>query len=307
MKKGLIAVAITASILGACTSNSVKKAKISSTQDSVSYLIGIEYGSGVSGQLKTFPGGMNDAEFIDGFVTTYNGEESKISVENIQSYVMSFAQEAQAAEQDTNITIDASRLDSVSYVLGADYGSNIGEGLGQFPGGLNMEAFLDAFVTGFNGDSARIVVEDSRSLISTYIEKAQEKASKEALAKNKEYLDANAKNDSIEVTESGLQYKVIKSGNGEKPSETSTVKVHYHGMLTDGTVFDSSVDRGTPATFGVGQVIKGWTEALQLMSVGDKWTLYIPSELAYGANPPSPSIPANAILIFDVELLEIVK
>ena len=170
-----------------------------------------------------------------------------------------------------------------------------------------MEAFLDAFVTGFNGDSARIVVDDARSLIMAYIDKAQAEESKEALAKNKEYLDANAKNDSIEVTESGLQYKVIKSGDGAKPSATSTVKVHYHGMLTDGTVFDSSVDRGTPATFGVGQVIKGWTEALQLMSVGDKWTLYIPSELAYGANPPSPSIPANAILIFDVELLEIVK
>lgn len=307
MKKELFTLAVAASLLGACTSNSVKKAKITDTRDSVSYLIGSDYGSGISSQLETFPGGMNNEEFINAFIVSFNEGEPAIAVDDARSFIMSFVQEAQAAETDSSIVLDESRLDSVSYVLGTDYGSGIGQQLGEFPGGLNMEAFLDAFVTGFNGDSARIVVADAHKMVGDYVEKAQAKAAEEQLAKNKVFLDGNAKKDSVQVTESGLQYKILKQGNGEKAKLESTVKVHYHGTLVDGTVFDSSVERGTPATFGVGQVIKGWTEALQLMSVGDKWILYIPSELAYGANPPSPSIPANAVLIFEVELLEITK
>jgi FKBP-type peptidyl-prolyl cis-trans isomerase FklB len=122
-----------------------------------------------------------------------------------------------------------------------------------------------------------------------------------------EFLAANAKKDGVKTTASGLQYKVIKSGTGETPKLTDTVKVHYHGTLIDGTVFDSSVQRGEPITFPVSGVIPGWTEALQLMKVGDKWQLFIPTKLAYGERSPTPKIPSDSVLIFEVELLGIEK
>ena len=119
------------------------------------------------------------------------------------------------------------------------------------------------------------------------------------------FLAANAKQEGVTTTASGLQYKVLKSGTGESPKLTDTVKVHYHGTLIDGTVFDSSVQRGQPISFPVGGVIPGWVEALQLMKVGDKWRLFIPARLAYGDQSPSPAIPPNSVLIFEVELLGI--
>jgi FKBP-type peptidyl-prolyl cis-trans isomerase FklB len=121
------------------------------------------------------------------------------------------------------------------------------------------------------------------------------------------FLVENAKKEGVKTTASGLQYKVIKSGTGATPKPTDTVKVHYHGTLTNGTVFDSSVERGQSISFPVNRVIKGWVEALQLMKVGDKWTLFIPANLAYGERSPSPDIPANSPLIFEVELLGIEK
>lgn len=122
-----------------------------------------------------------------------------------------------------------------------------------------------------------------------------------------DFLAANAKKDSVVVTASGLQYKVLTAGTGEKPTATDRVKVNYEGRLIDGTVFDSSYKRGEPATFGVSQVIKGWTEALTLMPVGSKWELYIPQQLAYGDREQNQKIPPFSMLIFTVELLEIVK
>ncbi len=121
------------------------------------------------------------------------------------------------------------------------------------------------------------------------------------------FLAENAKKEGVKTTASGLQYQVINSGTGETPKLSDTVKVHYHGTLIDGTVFDSSVQRGQPITFPVGAVIPGWVEALQLMKVGDKWRLFIPARLAYGEQSPSPAIPPNSVLIFDVELLGIEK
>jgi len=120
-------------------------------------------------------------------------------------------------------------------------------------------------------------------------------------------LCANAKKDGVITTASGLEYKIMKSGTGESPKLDDKVKVHYHGTLIDGTVFDSSVQRGEPIVFPVGAVIPGWVEALQLMKVGDKWQLFIPAKLAYGEQSPSPAIPANSVLIFEVELLGIEK
>jgi FKBP-type peptidyl-prolyl cis-trans isomerase FklB len=121
------------------------------------------------------------------------------------------------------------------------------------------------------------------------------------------FLAENARKEGVVTTASGLQYKVIKPGTGESPRQTDRVKVHYHGTLIDGTVFDSSVQRGEPIVFPVGAVIPGWVEALQLMKVGDKWQLFIPARLAYGDRSPGPSIPPNSPLIFEVELLGIEK
>ena len=121
------------------------------------------------------------------------------------------------------------------------------------------------------------------------------------------FLTANAGKEGVITTASGLQYKVIKSGTGESPKLTDTVKVHYQGTLIDGTIFDSSIQRGQPISFPVNRVIPGWTEALQLMKVGDKWQLFIPAKLAYGDQSPSPAIPPNSVLIFEVELLGIEK
>ena len=122
---------------------------------------------------------------------------------------------------------------------------------------------------------------------------------------NEKFLEDNKNKEGINVTPAGLQYEVIKNGKGESPTKTSKVKVHYHGTLVDGTVFDSSVDRGTPSEFGVGRVIKGWTEGLQLMKPGAKYKFYIPQELAYGAQERGEKIKPYSTLIFDVELIEV--
>ena len=129
---------------------------------------------------------------------------------------------------------------------------------------------------------------------------------KSNLELGREFLEENAKNDSVKVTESGLQYMVIKEGNGAKPGPTDQVTVHYTGTLIDGTVFDSSVERGEPITFALNQVIKGWTEGLQLMSEGSKYRLFIPSDLAYGPDGKGDILP-NSTLIFDVELIKVEK
>ena len=147
------------------------------------------------------------------------------------------------------------------------------------------------------------------------LKKQKEEASKkveaefgDTKAEGVKFLEENKTAEGVQVTPSGLQYIVLKEGNGEKPTETSTVKVHYHGTLIDGTVFDSSVDRGTPAEFPVNRVIKGWTEGLQLMSVGSKYKFFIPQELAYGAFPREGGVIKPFMpLIFEVELLEVKK
>jgi len=131
----------------------------------------------------------------------------------------------------------------------------------------------------------------------------QKEAAAKALAEGQAFLKKNGEKEGIETTASGLQYQVLKAGEGPKPILSSKVTTHYHGTLVDGTVFDSSVERGQPATFGVNQVIKGWQEGIPLMSAGAKYRFYIPQELAYGMRSPSPSIPPGSTLIFDVELL----
>ena len=148
--------------------------------------------------------------------------------------------------------------------------------------------------------------DEAKNVINEYFTKLQDEKLTINLKAGQEFLAINKNRPGVVTLPSGLQYEIIKEGNGKIPAATDQVKCHYHGTLIDGTVFDSSVQRGTPATFGVNQVIKGWVEALQLMPVGSKWKLFIPSDLAYGAQGAGQSIEPNSTLVFEVEVLDIV-
>ena len=214
----------------------------------------------------------------------------------------------QAAGQKGHAVALKTTVDSVSYGIGTDIGHNMKmSGLDS----LNVEALAMGISDGIDS-TEKMTDEKVRGMVQAYMLEAQKKvmarqaAEGEAvMRKGEEWLTANGKKPGVQTTASGLQYEVITPGSGAKPTLSDMVTVHYKGTLLDGKQFDSSYDRGEPATFGVGQVIPGWTEALQLMSPGSKYKLYIPSELAYGAQSPSPAIPANSVLVFDLELLSI--
>ena len=175
---------------------------------------------------------------------------------------------------------------------------------------LNHDEFLRGFMEGLMGTESAISNDFAIKIVEKQMKYYQESMMERKYGANRkageEFLKANLKNKDVKQTASGLQYKVITKGEGPIPTNTQRVKVHYEGRLIDGKVFDSSYKRGQPATFGVNQVIKGWTEALTMMPAGSKWELYIPQELAYGAREQK-EIPAFSCLIFTVELLEVVK
>ena len=156
-------------------------------------------------------------------------------------------------------------------------------------------------------DEAKRIVQDYFTNLEAEMQAKNAQAAEENLRIGNAFLEENAKRDGIKVTASGLQYEVLKEGKGHSPKAEDRVEVHYTGKLIDGTVFDSSVERGVPATFGVTQVIPGWVEALQLMKEGDQWRVYIPANLAYGPNGAGGVIGPNMALIFDVELLRVIK
>jgi len=205
----------------------------------------------------------------------------------------------------------ANEMDSVSYAIGADIGANFKRSKLD---SVNLEAMKMGLRDGL--DSTSLMDEETlQTVVQGYMMKVQqERMAEEAKAGEgnrvigEEYLAKNGKRAGVTTTASGLQYEVVTMGTGPKPTAESQVRVHYAGTLLDGTEFDSSYKRGEPAVFGVGQVIRGWVEGLQLMPVGSKWKLHIPSDLAYGpSGGPGGSIPPNSVLIFDVELVEIVK
>ncbi|MDA7803909.1 FKBP-type peptidyl-prolyl cis-trans isomerase [Crocinitomix sp.] len=191
----------------------------------------------------------------------------------------------------------------------ASYG--VGMSIGQSLQGQNLDEIdIDSFVEGiqaiFNNATLKFTPEEANDKISHYINEMNASRYEVYKSAGESFLTENAKRSEVTTLPSGLQYEILEEGSGEKPSGDSQVTVHYHGTLTDGTVFDSSVSRGTPATFGVNQVIKGWTEALQLMPAGSKWKLYIPEDLAYGETPhPGGPIKPFMALVFDVELISI--
>lgn len=199
-------------------------------------------------------------------------------------------------------------IDQASYGVGL----NIGKSLAADKVELNVEAISAGIADALSEAEPRLDEETIQAAFQKVREeqqRIQQALNDEAKKAGEDFLADNGKREGVTTLDSGLQYEVVSAGNGEgaKPAATDVVSVHYHGTLSDGTVFDSSVERGTPAEFPVNRVIPGWTEALQLMSVGDKWKLYIPSELAYGPQSPSPKIPANSALVFEVELLDVKK
>lgn len=205
-------------------------------------------------------------------------------------------------------------LDSERAQLGYAMGMDVGTSLSQLGGDIDSEAFIEAFRTTLDKGEVRLKPEEAAKVKQAFFQKRQQQqqAKMEAAgAENKKageaFLAANGKKDGVKTTASGLQYEVITPAEGDKPKETDTVKVHYRGTLIDGTEFDSSIARGEPAIFPLNRVIRGWTEGVQLMNVGSKYRFYVPSELAYGPRGAGAKIGPNATLIFEVELLEIVK
>jgi FKBP-type peptidyl-prolyl cis-trans isomerase len=203
------------------------------------------------------------------------------------------------------------KTDSLSYALGTDIARSLKR--------LDVPLSPDMIYQGLSdvldsGSVAQLTTEQAQALIQAFQQEAQRQQQAKAQAEMKmaqaaedSFLAQNAEQEGIIALPSGLQYKVLEAGDGPKPTVESTVKVHYEGRLLDGTVFDSSYERGEPIEFPVGRVISGWTEGLQLMPVGSKWQLYIPSKLGYGPQGAPPTIGPNATLVFDVELLEIVE
>lgn len=202
-------------------------------------------------------------------------------------------------------------LDRISYALGLSMGNNFrASGITE----INVQDFADGVAAVFYGATPKMSYDEAKAEIQAYfteMEKKQRAAAEELgkanAAAGEAFLAENGKRVEVRTTPSGLQYEVLTEGDGPRPEANDQVEVHYTGKLIDGTVFDSSVDRGIPATFGVTQVIPGWVEALQLMKAGSKWRLFIPSNLAYGPNgAPGSPIGPNATLIFDVELLKVI-
>lgn len=203
----------------------------------------------------------------------------------------------------------ASKTDSASYSLGVLIGENTKQQMKNAPGvdQLNKDILIAAFEKAFMGDSTQIKAAKANATIQKFFSEISKIEGEKNLKAGEEFLAANKSKSGVVTLPSGLQYEIIKVGTGPKPKAEDQVKCNYEGKTIDGTVFDSSVKRGEPATFPVGRVIPGWTEALQLMPVGSKWKLYIPAALGYGEKAVSAEIKPNSTLIFEVELLEIMK
>ncbi|HAQ88570.1 MAG TPA: peptidylprolyl isomerase [Pseudomonas sp.] len=202
---------------------------------------------------------------------------------------------------DLNLSTDETR---VSYGIGRQLGDQLRE---NPPPGISLDAVIAGIRDAFSGSASQVAPEALNASFAVIRERMQAEAQQKAEAaagEGKAFLAKNGQRDGVTTLPSGLQYEVLTAGEGNKPSAEDQVRTHYHGTLIDGTVFDSSYQRGQPAEFPVGGVIAGWTEALQLMGVGSKWRLYVPSELAYGAQGVG-SIPPHSVLVFDVELLAV--
>ena len=196
-------------------------------------------------------------------------------------------------------------MDKFSYAIGLGIGQNL---LSMGAKGISVDDFARAISDVLNGNPTEITHTEAREIVNKYFEEIEARINAENIEKGKKFLEENKQRPGVVTLPSGLQYEVIKEGNVSHYAKIDDqVQCHYEGTLVDGTLFDSSIKRGQPATFGVNQVIPGWVEALQLMPEGAKWKLYIPSELGYGAHGAGEMIPPHSTLIFEVELLKILS
>lgn len=195
-------------------------------------------------------------------------------------------------------------MDKLSYAWGLAMGRQL-KGMGV--SNLDADTFRNGVMNAFDGTEPAIPVEEAQKLINDYLQELQDKAEKVARAEGEQFLAENGKKENVKTTTSGLQYVVEKEGTGAQPTAEDEVTVHYTGKLLNGQVFDSSVNRGEPATFPLNRVIPGWTEGVQLMKEGAKYTFFIPSDLAYGPQGMPGAIPPHSTLIFDVELIKVNK
>lgn len=308
-----LAVAMVA--LSSCN-NQKRQATLNSEIDSVSYALGLDINRNITNVFKQ----ANMNAVIQGFKDEGDSTAVKISDPNtlLRSFFMKKQQEAMAKAKDstavaeeevpnTNTTANLlSESDSVSYAIGLDIASRLKP---SFPD-LKNEIFVQAIEEAADSTKALIDVKNVGDIVNAYFTKKQAAKAEEAKAAGIKFLEENKKKDGVVTTESGLQYTVLKEGSGAQPKATDNVTVHYHGTTPEGTVFDSSVNRGEPTSFGLNQVIKGWTEGVQLMKVGAKYKFFIPQELAYGANAPGGGqgpIQPYMPLVFEVELIKINK
>lgn len=208
---------------------------------------------------------------------------------------------AMADEKNAKPMTEDERL---SYSLGMLIGDRI---LKEYSEDINYYIMLEGIRAQHKGEPTALTMEEAHAAMQASEDRAMAEAAEAAITAGKAYLEENKARDGVKVTDSGLQYEVLTAAEGDKPAATDVVKVHYKGTLLDGTIFDSSYDRGQPAQFGLNQVIPGWTEGVQLMNVGSKYRFVIPSELAYGTHGAGASIGPSETLIFEVELLEIIK
>lgn len=195
-------------------------------------------------------------------------------------------------------------MDKLSYAWGLAMGRQL-KGMGV--SNLDADTFRNGVMNAFDGTEPAMPVEEAQKLINEYLQELQDKAEKAARAEGEQFLSENGKKENVKTTASGLQYVVEKEGTGAQPTAEDEVTVHYTGKLLNGQVFDSSVNRGEPATFPLNRVIPGWTEGVQLMKEGAKYTFFIPSDLAYGPQGVPGAIPPHSTLIFDVELIKVNK
>ena len=234
----------------------------------------------------------------------------KLSIVLLSIFVAALAVEAKAKKAKEQVEVPAkvtltSEVDSASYAMGVYMGMQCASMLSAQD--YNIDLFMKAFEDAVNDAPLLMAPDATVAFLNAYEKKLKERENADRIKLGESFLAENAKREGVYTTASGLQYQVVKMGEGEKPTSSSVVRVHYEGTLLDGTKFDSSIDRGKPTEFPLNRVIKGWTEGLQLMPVGSKFTFYIPYQLAYGTQGAGNLIKPYSTLIFEVELLEIIK
>ncbi|MBT3209180.1 MAG: FKBP-type peptidyl-prolyl cis-trans isomerase [Bacteroidetes bacterium] len=288
---------------------------LSTENDSIDYSWGINIGNYLKNQGYI---GINMKALAHSFLDSYNSKQLLLDEQQAQTYLQTYTKALQDEKNNpgsakidktthSNSTNLNNELDTISYCWGINLGSFFRK---QGYDDINISYILKSLDDVLNAKTLLVDAQTANMIL----QKASEKTRQQKLVKNKEaseaFLAENKTKPGITSLESGLQYKIVKEGTGAIPKVGEKINAHYHGTLTDGTVFDSSVEKGQPFSFtlGQGQVIKGWDEAFQLMPVGSKWIIYLPSDIAYGENPrPGGPIEPNMALIFEVELLSIEK